>query len=372
VAPHTRGVQTGVVKRVASISADSLPIGGPCVVYIGSEDGIGGNVMRTSKFAFLATGLILFSALKALGFDYASYRPADLDEVIEQRRPTSGIDIYPGLLLKITVALTSYAEPCNVGVLKDSMIVTGLKNWIETVPITRCIKVRTAKGRVLPLFIQDKVADSLPKEVSFGGAVTLFATHVFTNPEGPGLLVNEFSSGDGNDRGNSGSSYLAAAGQRVSECECGVGFHPGADYSAAEGTPVPAWEDGVVVKVEEDEQALVDTPTGGRCGRYVVIKQNYPNNRSAFTRYAQLGSVGAGKRITVGMHIRKGDRIGQVGSRQTLHLEVRPVDPVTMDKSVSWVHRYGADPTMEWSRFGPVDPVTFDPEAFGRADTNAK
>jgi murein DD-endopeptidase MepM/ murein hydrolase activator NlpD len=129
-----------------------------------------------------------------------------------------------------------------------------------------------------------------------------------------------------------------------------------------------------VVKVEENEQASVDTPTAGRCGRYVVIKHSYPNNRSAFLRYAQLGSVGAeeGKPIAVGMHVRKGDRIGQVGSKQTLHLEVRPVDPVTMDKSANWLRRYGADPTMEWSRFGPVDPVTFDPEAFGSIGTKAK
>jgi hypothetical protein len=116
--------------------------------------------MSTSKLAFLAAGLILFGVQTASGFDYASYRPADLDEVIEQKRPTSGIDIFPGLLLNITVSLTSYAEPCNVAILKGAMIVTGLKDWIETVPITRCIKVRTAKNRFLSLFIQDKVAES--------------------------------------------------------------------------------------------------------------------------------------------------------------------------------------------------------------------
>jgi hypothetical protein len=43
-----------------------------------------------------------------------------------------------------------------------------------------------------------------------------------------------------------------------------------------------------------------------------------------------------------------------------------------MDKSANWLRRYGADPTMEWSRFGPVDPVTFDPEAFGSIGTKAK
>jgi hypothetical protein len=329
--------------------------------------------MRASTIAFLAAGLILLGIPKVSGFDYARYQPADLDEIIDQRRPASGIDIFPGVLLNLTVALTSYAEPCNVGALKGAMTMIGLKDWIEATSVTRCIRVRTAKNRVLPLFIQDKVAESLPGEVPLGSAVRLFATHVFTDRAGPALLVNEFLAGKGNDPGRPGSSQ-SADGQPASECECGVGFHPGADYSAAEGTPVPAWDDGVVVKVEENEQALVDTPTAGRCGRYVVIKHSYSNNRSAFTRYAQLGSVGAGdgKPITVGMHVKKGDGIGQVGTKKTLHLEVRPVEPATMDKTASWLRRYGADPTMEWSRFGPVDPVTFDLEAFGKAATPAK
>ena len=161
----------------------------------------------------------------------------------------------------------------------------------------------------------------------------------------------------------------------LSGCGCGsTEFHPGVDYSAPEGTPVPAADDGVVVKVEENEQASVDAPNAGRCGRYVVLKHSYPNGRSAFTHYAQLGRLVSpdGKPLVVGTRIMKNDKIGEVGSRKTLHFEVRPVEPATMDGSAAWLRRYGADPTMEWSRFHPADPATFNFETFGGRGTQAK
>jgi hypothetical protein len=68
----------------------------------------------------------------------------------------------------------------------------------------------------------------------------------------------------------------------------------------------------------------------------------------------------------------KNDKIGEVGSRKTLHFEVRPVEPATMDGSADWLRRYGADPTMEWSRFHPADPATFNFETFGGKGTQAK
>jgi hypothetical protein len=129
-----------------------------------------------------------------------------------------------------------------------------------------------------------------------------------------------------------------------------------------------------VVKAEENELALVDTPSTGHCGRYIVIKHSYPNGRSAFTRYAELGRlVGAdGRPIAAGMHVMKNAKIGEVGSRNSFHFEVRPVEPTTMDTSAGWSQRYGADPTMEWSRFQPVDPQTFHFDVFGRPRTAAK
>src|SRR5205823_2892241 len=121
------------------------------------------------------------------------------------------------------------------------------------------------------------------------------------------LLVNEFLGG-------------GAGG-----CVCGPpNLHPGTDYSAPTGTPVPAAETGVVVKIEQNELAFVDGPDAGHCGRYVVIKHDYPNGRSVFTRYAQLGRLvdGDGGPIAVGTRVMKKGKIGEVGSSNLFHFEV--------------------------------------------------
>jgi len=92
--------------------------------------------------------------------------------------------------MKLKVTLVAYAEACKTGFLMKSMSMAGVAD--PNVKITRCIQVRSAKGKQLRLFIQDVVADFLPKEVPLGSALTLFAVHLFTGQDGPGLLVNEF------------------------------------------------------------------------------------------------------------------------------------------------------------------------------------
>ena len=67
------------------------------------------------------------------------------------------------------------------------------QSTIDAAAITRCIKLRSGSGKDIRLFIQDKVAEFLPKEVRIGDAVALFVLRVFNDANGPGLLVNEFS-----------------------------------------------------------------------------------------------------------------------------------------------------------------------------------
>jgi hypothetical protein len=125
------------------------------------------------------------------GFNFARYKPVDLDELIGRKRPVDGADLYPGVPVAITGKLESYGQPCSTGFLKRTMVMGRM--WDDAVPITLCIKIRTAKNKIVPLFIQDRVAEFLPKEIPLGGAVAFFAVHMFTSPDQIGLLVNEFS-----------------------------------------------------------------------------------------------------------------------------------------------------------------------------------
>ena len=149
------------------------------------------------KPATLAAALLLGGALPAWAFDYARYQVTDLDQLMAQKRPKAGVDLYPARPMKLKVALAGYAEGCESGLLKRSMVMAEIpKDQVDALAISRCIKIRSPKGKELKIFIQDVVADFLPKEVPLGSSITLYAVHLFTSPKGPGLLVNEFSTGD--------------------------------------------------------------------------------------------------------------------------------------------------------------------------------
>ncbi len=86
--------------------------------------------------------------------------------------------------------------------------------------------------------------------------------------------------------------------------------HSGTDFAAAQGTPVPAAQDGVI-------------KFAGRSGNYgnmVVID----HGEGVETRYAHLSQIN----VTVGANVTKGQQLGRVGNtgRSTgphLHYEVR-------------------------------------------------
>jgi hypothetical protein len=87
----------------------------------------------------------------------------------------------------------SYAEGCSTSLPNKTMITAGVpKEQLATRQVTSFIKVRSAKGEELRIFIQDVVASFLPKEVPLGSPVNLLAIHVFSTVERPRLLVNEF------------------------------------------------------------------------------------------------------------------------------------------------------------------------------------
>jgi len=213
----------------------------------------------------LVIGLVALIATPALAFDFARYQAADLDDILAKPRPQTGLDLYGAKPFRLMVKLVSYEETCAVQTIPLAMRMLGFaKEQIDGVQATRCIKVRSAKGKEAVLFIQDVVRAYLPGEVPLGSPLTLFAIHLFSTSEGPGLLVNEFEAPK-----RSGAAAATDKTKMNPPCGCGTPeFHPGVDLTAdKEGTPVRAADDGVVIKIEQDEQASVDAFGIGRWRR---------------------------------------------------------------------------------------------------------
>lgn len=322
------------------------------------------------KLASLAASLLLIAlcavpdAVRA-EFNFARYKETDLDEFLARRRPATGLDVYPMSPVKLDVTLTSLGGPCASEGLKRSLLMSGMpRQDVDGLQATNYITVRSARGRELKVFIQDVVYGFLPQEVPVGDKLSLYAIHVYTAPEGPGLLVNEFLTPKSAPRADTPPPNKA-----MTSCGCWTqDEHPGVDFSVDKvGDPVPAMADGVVVKIENSEQAPADLPVIGGCGRYVVLKHTYPNGGVVYTRYVQLGRVVGpnGAPLALGVSVRARDAIGEIGPNKVLHFEIRPVAPGTTRTDKMWAERYGNMPDMEWSRYNPVDPQKFDAASFG-------
>jgi murein DD-endopeptidase MepM/ murein hydrolase activator NlpD len=314
-------------------------------------------------FVLLAFAVVAGSPAEA-AFDYARYKDATLDDLLALPRPSSGVDIKPAAPFKVEVTLSDVGGACSAELLKRSMMMSGFtKQQVDALGVSHCIKVRSAAGRELKVFVQDILYGFLPREVPVGGKLTLYAIHVFTSNEGPGLLVNEFQTTQPAEQAKPQSETEMAS------CRCwSLRDHPGIDLDAGkEGAPVAVMEDGVVVKVEQSDQAPADLPIIGGCGRYVVLKHSYPNGAVVFTRYVHLGRLvdSKGQVPAIGARFKKGDKIAEVGPSGILHFELRPVAQGNATADTAWAGQYRGIADMEWSGYEPVDPRKFDPEAFG-------
>jgi hypothetical protein len=169
--------------------------------------------VRGAVRAFATVMLLSLSTPAAFGFNFARYVATDLDTLLAQPRPHKGVDLHPALPLKLTVTLAGYGEVCPTGLLRRAMTMSGVpKDQVDVVKVTTCLNIRSASGNALRVFIQDGIAAYLPKEVALGGTLTLYAVHLFTDTDGPGLLVNEFKTGE---QGGTRKSAATAADRRA-------------------------------------------------------------------------------------------------------------------------------------------------------------
>jgi len=147
------------------------------------------NPARLSAVAGLA--LVLGTAAAA-AFDYPSYQAADLDQ-LARRKPQLGLgaDIPSVQSVRFDATLVEQADECPTKYLKWAMKKSGIaKDAIAGTPITRCITVKSAKGREYPLFIQDALAGPLAKALASRSIrrAALFGTRYVMESDFYGLI----------------------------------------------------------------------------------------------------------------------------------------------------------------------------------------
>src|SRR5262249_36808836 len=134
-------------------------VGPPYFIVYEIDEVTEATTMHTSRAAAIAA--ILFAVLAvapALAFDYDRYQPTDLDERLAQPRPRTGLDLNGGAAVRLEVKLISYEETCAVEAIAPTMRMQGFsQEMIDGAQASRCIKVRSAKGKETLLFVQDVV-----------------------------------------------------------------------------------------------------------------------------------------------------------------------------------------------------------------------
>lgn len=112
-----------------------------------------------------------------------------------------------------------------------------------------------------------------------------------------------------------GTGILSAFGNRGASCDGCSGFHSGADFALASGTPVLAIADGVVSEVGPD----------GSLGTYVKV-EHVIDGETVTSTYAHM--IAGSMPFALGAAVSRGTQLGQVGSTGAataphLHFEIR-------------------------------------------------
>jgi hypothetical protein len=154
------------------------------------------NRMIRTKTAILVSIVTLVMVTAAQAFDYDSYKPGDLDEVVAMPKPKSGVDVISMQKIALKATLESYAEGCPVAAIINltmKMLPSMYpREFADSISTAKCIKIKSPKGVTVAAVIQDKVADFLPKEVPLGTEVKLYCVLMCMTADGPGMIVTEF------------------------------------------------------------------------------------------------------------------------------------------------------------------------------------
>ncbi len=146
------------------------------------------------KFLSALVFTFLFGALpSAYGFAFDQYKPGDLDQLLATPKIKSGVKMVIPQKLHFRAMLSSPVQNCNTDILKRTMIMQGSKkDVVDKMALTKCLNFKSAKGASTSVFVEDKVAERLSREVKPGEVIDVFLEYLYISTTGPTLLVHEY------------------------------------------------------------------------------------------------------------------------------------------------------------------------------------
>jgi len=147
--------------------------------------------------------LVILPSL-AFGFNYEAYVQESMTNLLERAQQavethdhTGGVEIIlPVTKLHLYEELAKQPFECNTDSLFKFLQIMGLGKKDRLPPINTCIAVKASSGENVIFFVQDQVADFIPKKVKVGQKLHLYAIWVYVsdNDKLPYLLLNGFKS----------------------------------------------------------------------------------------------------------------------------------------------------------------------------------
>lgn len=146
------------------------------------------------KFLALVVFSFLFVPLSlAYGFEFDQYKSGDLDQLLATPKIKSGIKMVIPQKLHFRAMLSVPAQNCNTDILKRTMIMQGnKKEVVDNMALTKCVNFKSTKGASTSVFIDDKVAERLSREVKPGEFIDVFLEYLYISTTGPTLLAHEY------------------------------------------------------------------------------------------------------------------------------------------------------------------------------------
>ncbi|MEK6750326.1 MAG: hypothetical protein AABY83_14170 [Pseudomonadota bacterium] len=133
-------------------------------------------------------------SLHVHAYDMSRYARTSLDDFLTQTPPVKNLTLVAPRKLRVAAYLAGFARTCNTDILQAALTLQGApRDALDNVSITQCIHATSLLGgHTIPMYIQDRVANHLPKEATIGARITLYVDYLYQGANGPGLLVNEF------------------------------------------------------------------------------------------------------------------------------------------------------------------------------------